>query len=130
MPTATNANQRLSISDFYLSERKALERLIEDHLHEQSFYRKQNVLCDHHERNNNDYLEYLQNRMIEEVMRDVEKALRDRGSFIFNRKTDPMDPYRSEITCQLDVAWVIRPKKLKEEIKEAIKDLTYYDEDV
>jgi len=130
MTTSQTTTNYISLADYYKSERTALERLIDESFHQQTFAIRKTVIHNGHDWNKKDYQNQLGNSMIAEIMRDVEKVFRDNGSFVFNRSDDPMDEFSTQLSCQIDIAWVNRPRKVKEEIKEAIKELTDYDEDV
>ena len=107
------------------AERTSLERLLDESVHTQIFQVEHKIIGYHQDEWNKDtnYQEHVMESMKRQIMEDVQDMLDKAGCFSVDEISTPyyLD---GGIRMRLDLSLLKDPRKFKDQMKEAIKELT------
>lgn len=125
MKKITTDSDELLMSEWLSEERHSLLRFIDQSILEQTFRRDMRISRTElqYRTPDPDFREHIERKLIQQIVDDLMYKLVQDGSFIFHQHEDPMS-MDVLISCQLDIGVINNMTRFKEEMKQAVKELT------
>lgn len=118
-------SNELRMGEWLSEERHSLLRFIDQSILEQTFRRDIRISRTElqYRTPDPDFKEHIERKLIQQIVDDLMYKLVQSGSFMFHEHEDPLsrDVF---ISCQLDIGVIHNLPRFKEEMEQAVKELT------